>query len=187
MQLDRFVNTVQRDLLAALPEDSAAAEHAERLAAALDSSLRLALISALAAAADELSADLAPGTVSLQLSGNEPRLVAQGLDADAPAAAPAAEPATPAWGAFPAAGPAGSAAEDGDTARFNLRVPEGLKSQAESLAAEAGQSLNSWLVKAVGFAVAAADVAATGTEDALRQAASSTRAGARQRVTGWMN
>ena len=107
MQLDRFVNTVQRDLVAALPEDSAAAEHAERLAAALDSSLRLALISALAAAADELSADLAPATVSLQLSGNEPRLVAAGLVAEAPAAA--AEPTAPAWSAIPAAGTPGAA------------------------------------------------------------------------------
>ncbi|MDR2257131.1 MAG: type II toxin-antitoxin system HicB family antitoxin [Arthrobacter sp.] len=185
MQIDRFVNTVQRDLAAALPEDSAAAEHAERLATALDSSLRLALISALAAAADELSADLAPGTVSLQLRGSEPRLVAEGLGAESAPDREPQEPTASAWSSFSA--PGAGAGEERDTARFNLRVPEDLKTQAEGLAAEAGQSLNTWLVKAVGFAVAAADVAASTAEDAVRQAASSARTGARQRVTGWMN
>lgn len=192
MDLDRFVSASQRDLAAAVPEDSAAAEHAERLALALDSSLRLTLINALAAAADELSADLAPGSVSLALSGGEPRLTASGLTptADTEAEAEPAPQPTPhsgeaAAGLYPAASGTADAleADHGETARINLRLPESLKSQAEAAAAAAGQSVNAWLVRTVASAVTTPPLPPT--PPAPPRAPGVRNDG--RRITGWMN
>ena len=49
-----------------------ARELADRLAAPLDSAIRLALQDALAAAAEEITVELAPGSVELRLRGREP-------------------------------------------------------------------------------------------------------------------
>ena len=40
-------------------------------------------------------------------------------------------------------------ADDGSTARISLRLPDGLKTRAETAAAASGASLNTWLVRAV--------------------------------------
>lgn len=190
MNLDRFVSATQRDLAASVPEDSAAAEHAERLAISLDSSLRLTLINALAAAADELSAELAPGTVSLALSGGEPRLTAQGLTPTAEAEPEEATQADPrggeeaTWADSAASGTSEPLeAEPGETTRINLRLPESLKSLAEAAAAAAGQSVNAWLVRTVASALTAPPVPPT---PPLPPRAPSTRNDGR-RITGWMN
>jgi hypothetical protein len=39
--------------------------------------------------------------------------------------------------------------DDGNLARITLRIPESVKAKAEERAAEAGQSLNTWLVSVV--------------------------------------
>lgn len=174
MQLDPSVAAVQRDLAAALPEQSPAAGEAERLAAALDSSLRLALITALSQAADELNAELAAedaaGTVTVQLSGGEPRLVASGwgegtaVAAQAPAGTPDVE-----QGDVPTS--------EGETARYSLRLPEHLKTGAEAAAARAGLSLNAWLVRAVATALSG------GADERNRSRTTPPT----RHVTGWMN
>ena len=43
--------------------------------------------------------------------------------------------------------PAAPAGDDGEQARITLRLPQGLKEQAERAADAAGMSLNAWLVK----------------------------------------
>ena len=48
---------------------------AERLTAPLDSATRLVLLSALSAAADEITRDLAPGSVDVRLRGLDPEFV----------------------------------------------------------------------------------------------------------------
>jgi hypothetical protein len=48
---------------------------------------------------------------------------------------------------------AGPPAEEDQSARITLRLPESLKARAEAVAAGEGASLNSWLVKAVARAL----------------------------------
>ena len=48
---------------------------AERLVAPLDAAVRLALLDALAAAAQEITCELAPGSVEVRLRGRDPEFV----------------------------------------------------------------------------------------------------------------
>jgi hypothetical protein len=115
---------------------------AERLAAPLDSSVRLMLLEALSAAADEITRELAPGSVEVRLRGGEPDFVVTptpGAD-DAPELAPAPPPP--------------SDADDGATARINLRLPEQLKAGVEQAAGRERMSVNAWLVRVVAAALA---------------------------------
>jgi hypothetical protein len=115
---------------------------AERLTAPLDASIRLMLLEALSAAADEITRELAPGSVELRLRGGEPEFVVTPApgDDDAPELAP--EPAPP------------SDADDGATARINLRLPEHLKAGVEQAASRERMSVNAWLVRVVATALA---------------------------------
>ena len=142
MDLTPFVDQLHRDLLAAADaggEESRAL--AERLTAPLESSVRLALLSALSQAAEEITAELAPGAVDVRLRGSD-----LGFAVTAP---PVPEPA-------PAAAPAAEAApdvEDGETLRITLRLPEQLKVRVDEAATRLGVSVNTWLVRAVATAV----------------------------------
>ncbi len=108
---------------------------AERLAAPLESAMRLALLDVLSAAADEITRDLAPGSVELRLRGREPSFVVTPAPADRTFEEPRA--ATVA-----------ADGEDGVTARINFRLGEGLKGRIEEAAGRAGLSVNAWLVRA---------------------------------------
>jgi hypothetical protein len=98
------------------------------------------LFEALSAAADEITLELAPGSVDLRLRGGEPEFVVTPAPADEPL-----EPAT--------AAPVPDADESA-TARINLRLPEQLKAGIESAAARERLSVNAWLVRAAATAVA---------------------------------
>jgi hypothetical protein len=144
MHLMPYVARLQRDLaVAAAAGGEDARELAERLAAPLESATRLVLLDALSAAAGEITSELAPGSVDLRLRGGDPEFVvtpvARTDDAAATprdvSVAPAAEP------------------DDGGTARFSLRLPEQLKPRVEAAAAQAGLSVNAWLVRVVAGAV----------------------------------
>jgi hypothetical protein len=144
MNLMPYVARLQRDLaVAAAAGGEDARELAERLAAPLESATRLVLLDALSAAAGEITSELAPGSVDLRLRGGDPEFVvtpvARTDDAAATprdvSVAPAAEP------------------DDGGTARFSLRLPEQLKPRVEAAAAQAGLSVNAWLVRVVAGAV----------------------------------
>src|SRR4051794_35685211 len=124
MDLTQYVEHLRNELAvtaAAGGED--AREVAERLTAPLDAAVRLMLLDALSAAADEITRELAPGSVELRLRSGEPGFVVT--------PAPADDAADPAWNA---AAPAPPEADDAPTARINLRLPEQLKAGIEQAA-----------------------------------------------------
>lgn len=180
MDLRPYVETIHRQLaVAADAGGDEARAVAERLTAAVDSTVRLALQDALVAAAEEITCELAPGSVELRLRGRDPEFVVHqpvGITG-APPGSPHEEGATGAG-----AGPAFSAetaggADEGGMARVNLRLPDQLKARAEQAAANERASLNAWLVKAV---TAALDRAGPPRSDA------STPPSRRQRYVGWV-
>ncbi|MFW3172734.1 toxin-antitoxin system HicB family antitoxin [Geodermatophilus sp. CPCC 206100] len=139
MDLTPYVEQLRRELVAAAaPGGDDARELAERLTAPLESSVRLALLSALSAAAEELTAQLAPGSVDVRLRGGD-----LGFVVTAPPAPAAPEEPAPA-----ATAPAPDL-EEGETLRITLRLPEQLKVRVEEAAARLGFSVNTWLVRAV--------------------------------------
>jgi hypothetical protein len=147
MDLDPYLENLRRELVLVVAvaaeaggEDARAL--AERLTAPVESAIRLTLLDALSAAADEITRDLAPGSVELRLRAGEPEF--------AVTPAPADEPAGPAATAPPPPGDADEAA----TARINLRLPEHLKAGIEQAANAERLSVNAWLVRAAAAALA---------------------------------
>ena len=169
MDLAPFVDQLRRDLLAAADAGGDEARAlAERLTAPLESSVRLALLSALSQAAEEITAELAPGTVDVRLRGSD-----LGFAVTPPPVEPPAGPAPEA----PPAEAAGADLDDGGTIRITLRLPEQLKGRVDEAAARLGVSVNTWLVRAV----------ATAMEPAPRPAADPRRGrwSSGAQYTGW--
>jgi hypothetical protein len=130
METTRFVDALRADLeSAAAVGGEPLVEAAGRLSAALDASMRLALLDALSEAAMELSSQLAAGRIDVRLAGRDVELT------------------------YVADAPAPPAAEEDSSARITLRLPERLKADAEAAAARDGVSMNAWLVRAVTAAV----------------------------------
>ncbi|MCD7442760.1 type II toxin-antitoxin system HicB family antitoxin [Streptomyces lincolnensis] len=148
MDLTPYVDTLRRELaVAAEAGGDEARELAERLTAPLESATRLIMLNVLSAAMDEVTRDLAPGSVDVRLRGLDPEFVVAlpPTDAGAPA-----EPAAP---VEPFRTPAPADGDEGGTARVNLRLPAHLKARAEEAATREGLSVNAWLVRAVSAAV----------------------------------
>lgn len=143
MDLTPYVTTLRAELAVAAEaggEDARAL--AERLTAPLDSAVRLTLLEALSTAADEITRDLAPGSVELRLRGREPDFVVTPPPVDEPftdTAAPVAPPVVE--------------VDDGAMARINVRLPEQLKARIEEAAAKEKISANVWLVRAAAAAL----------------------------------
>ncbi|GHJ44070.1 hypothetical protein Cs7R123_14120 [Catellatospora sp. TT07R-123] len=174
MDLTPYVETLRRELATAAEAggDDARAL-ADRLTAPLESAVRLTLLEALSAAADEITRDMAPGSVELRLRGRDPGFVVTVRDGEIPRPQePAAAPAPVA----PASAPADDA-ERGPMTRINLRLPDDLKTRIEEAAARERMSVNTWLVRAAA-AMVGADAAPRPT------AAQITDSG--QRYTGWV-
>src|SRR5919198_980929 len=76
MDLTTYVRNLGREFatLAEAGGDEARAL-VERLTGSLESAIRMTLLEALSAAADEITRDLAPGSVELRLRGREPNFV----------------------------------------------------------------------------------------------------------------
>ncbi|MEJ3652515.1 hypothetical protein WEH80_05975 [Actinomycetes bacterium KLBMP 9759] len=146
MDLGSYVESIRRELaVAAESGGDEARALAERLVAPLGSAVRLALLEALAAAADEITRELAPGSVHMTLRGREPGFVVAVPPADSQeAGSPADELPTP---------PSPPEAMDGATSRINFRPPENLKTRIEEAAAKEGLSVNAWLVRATSAAL----------------------------------
>ncbi|MER6910437.1 hypothetical protein ABT354_01990 [Streptomyces sp. NPDC000594] len=152
MDLTPYVDHLRHELaVAADAGGDEARALAQRLTAPLESAARLTLLNALSAAMDEVTRDLAPGSVDVRLRGLDPEFVVTappgGEDHDDPGArrkAPAPAPPQPA-----------SAAEgdEGGTARINFRLPAHLKARVEDAASREGLSVNAWLVRAVAIAL----------------------------------
>ncbi|MGC5041435.1 MULTISPECIES: hypothetical protein [unclassified Streptomyces] len=147
MNLTPYVDTLRRELaVAAEAGGDEARELAERLTAPLESAARLIMLNVLSAAMDEITRELAPGSVDVRLRGLDPDFVITLPPADTGAVEPAA-PVEPLTAPAPAEG------DEGGTARVNLRLPAHLKARAEEAAGREGLSVNAWLVRAVAAAV----------------------------------
>ncbi|MEU3959390.1 hypothetical protein AB0F42_06160 [Streptomyces buecherae] len=178
MDLAPYVDNLRRELaVAAAAGGDEARALAERLTAPLESATRLTLLNALSAAVDEITRELAPGSVDVRLRGLDPEFVVTAPPEqevyeqarereDAPSGAPTRPSPPPA--------PEG---EDGGTARINFRLPAHLKTRIEDAASHEGLSVNAWLVRA----------AATALEpDAGGRGPSRGRRRGGQSYTGWV-
>ncbi|WP_149181658.1 hypothetical protein [Streptomyces sp. TRM49041] len=150
MDLTPYVDHLRRELaVAANAGGDEARALAERLTAPLESAARLTLLNALSAASEEITRELAPGSVDVRLRGLDPEFAVTAPPAtevpaeEAPAMAPPVAPLAPS--------PADS--EEGGTARINFRLPAPLKARVEEAAGREGLSVNAWLVRAVAGAL----------------------------------
>ena len=140
MDLQPYVDAVRHELaVAAAAGGPDAQELAGRLTAPLESALRLALLDALSEAAEQITRELAPGSVEVRLRGRDPEFRVDG-----------AAPAPPEMPVVPVA----EADEDGGTWRVTVRLPEHLRSRVDAAARGEGLSVNAWLIRAVTAALA---------------------------------
>ena len=146
MELTPYVESLRRELTTAAEvggEDARAL--ADRLLQPLDAAVRLTLLEALSSAAEEISAELAPGAVDVRLRGGAAAFVVT----PPPAAEPADAAPEPIEVRLPVA--------EGDEAamvRINLRLPGNLKALIEDAAAGGGLSVNAWIVRAAAAGLA---------------------------------
>ena len=161
MDLQPYVEAVRHELnMAAAAGGAEAQALADRLSAPLESAIRLALLDALSAAAEEITRELAPRSVEVRLRGRDPEFIVSASIDEPPDDDKM----------FVA-----QYDDDGGTWRVTLRLPEGLREAVESAARRDGASLNSWLVRA---AAAASHVAAKSESGRYARTA--------HHVTGWV-
>ena len=130
MDLAPHVEDLRRELLAASEPDEATAQ---RLSAAVTSTARLAIFDVLTAAMDEITRELAPGSVEVRLRGRDPVFVVThpgAADEEPTAHVP--------------------------VSRINFRPPERLKRRIDAAAGREGLSTNAWLVRVAGAALTGA-------------------------------
>jgi hypothetical protein len=136
MDLSEYAEALRRELTSITRfagEDIARA--AEMLSETLDSSIRLALLDVLSAAADEITASLEGATIDVRLSGTQPEFVVN--------TTPRADDSY---------ADADVTDEAGNT-RITLRLSEALKARVEAAAVSGGTSVNAWLVRAISRAL----------------------------------
>ncbi|MEU4566261.1 hypothetical protein [Micromonospora sp. NPDC023956] len=151
MDLTPYVASLGRELLtAAAPGDDHGSTLIERLTVSMESAIRLALLEALSAAADEITRELAPGSVQVRLRGRDPEFVV------APPPVEQRQDDTTDRGTAPV-DDATTGFDEGATARINVRLPEQLKAAVEEAASREGRSVNAWLVRAASTALRAAE------------------------------
>ena len=176
MELIQYVEYLRRELTTAAEvggEDARAL--AGRLLPPLDAAVRLTLLEALAAAAEEISAELAPGSVDVRLRGGTAGFVV--TPPPAPAAPTAGDTvAGPVEVRLPAA-----EGDDAAMVRINLRLPANLKGFIEDAAAAGGLSVNAWIVRA-----AAAGLGNEGWRVARRAPTQQSGQIVGQSFTGWV-
>jgi hypothetical protein len=144
MDLQPFVDNLQRQLAATADAGGDEARLlAEHLIAPLDTASRLTLLDVLTEAAEEITCELAPGSVEVRLRGRDvafvvtsPTAGSAGVDQD--------------YGEY-ALSSAGEA--EGEMSRINVRMPDHVKARIESAAARDGLSVNAWLVRAAAAAL----------------------------------
>jgi hypothetical protein len=177
MDLTPYVDSLRRELAGAAELGGADARAlAERLSGPLESAARLALLDALSAATDEITRDLAPGSVELRLRGRDPSFVVTPAPDFGDTAPPGSTGPTGPTG--PTGAPAVPVDDEGATARINFRLSEPLKARIEEAAGRDGISVNAWLVRAATAAVAGGQAPPEHTD--RRQPTGG------QRFTGWV-
>jgi hypothetical protein len=146
MNLELYVENLHRQLVVAAGAGGEEARAlAERLVAPLEAAIRLTLQDALAAAAEEITTELAPGSVELRLRGRDPEFVVTPPPAD-PSAEDLADGADDRTPTVPEG-------DEGTVSRINLRLPDHLKARIEQAAGSEGLSVNAWLVRAAASAL----------------------------------
>ena len=185
MDLQPYIANIQRQLdVTAEAGGEEARALAGRLFAPLEAAVRLTLQDVLAVAAEEITIELAPGSVELRLRGRDPEFVVTPPPAGPSSGGPSSlgqdyetDGGPDGW-APNAVTPAETADRD-DTAmsRINLRMPDHLKTRVEDAASRDGLSVNAWLVRAAAIALERADPG----RGRGRRAASGA-----QRYTGWV-
>ena len=134
MDLSEYAESLRRELTSITKfagEDITRA--AEMISETLDSSIRLALLDVLSAAAEEITASLDGATIDVRLTGTQPEFVVN----------------VPHDTGDPGCEPAGDAGDEAGSARVTLRLSESLKSRVETAAVNAGVSVNAWLIRAI--------------------------------------
>lgn len=145
MNLSQYVDRLRADLTdAAAAGDEEIRAAAERLAQALSPSTRMVMLEALSDASAEITGELESATVEVRLKGREPEFVVREVYTE-----PTPPPAPPGPPEPPTPPSPDEAPESDVVARVTVRIPEWLKTRAEELAAEQGQSLNAWVINAV--------------------------------------
>jgi len=170
MDLDPYVDTLRHEIaLAARSAGPEAESLAERLSAPLESATRLVLQEAISDAAQEISRDLAPGSVDVRLRGRDLGFVVDRGPRDRDTSGTDTQAWPPVAPSVPASAPQDAAGREGDagTARITVRLPETLKSQVEAAAEREGVSVNAYLVRTLGaaFQPGGAPSAPTGSSD----------------------
>lgn len=146
MDLAPYIDSLRHELAVAAEaggEDARAL--ADRLTSPLAAAARLVLLEALSTAADEITRELAPGSVEVRLHGRDPDFVVTRPPVD--------EPVDDVSGTVAGTGLVVPADDGGGTARLNLRLPESLKARIDAAAEAEGLSLNVWLVRAAAGAL----------------------------------
>ncbi len=139
MELTPYVESLRRELtVAAEVGGQDARALADRLLPPLDAAVRLTLLEALSAAAEEISAELAPGAVDVRLRGGAAAFVVT---------PPPAAPDDTAQGPVDVRQPVAEG-DDSAMVRINLRLSGNLKALIEDAAAAGGLSVNAWIVRA---------------------------------------
>jgi hypothetical protein len=151
MDLSSYVQTVRDGVTSAA---SLADDHtrgvAERLGDSIESATRLALIAALSDATSSISAELAPSSVEVRMSGQDPELVVSVPEGQGePTVLP------PPTGGEPTDEDVLIDVDDEPVARISLRLPQSVKAKVDEVAAADGISANAWLTRAVMDALAA--------------------------------
>jgi hypothetical protein len=157
MDLRPYVENIHAQLAAAAEAGGDEARTlAERLFAPLDATVRLTLLEVLSVAAEEITCDLAPGSVEVRLRGRDPEFVVTpspvDLSADDPAYGDENVPPAGRLGVG-VAPPASGEGDEGAMSRINLRMPDHFKTRIESAAGSEGLSVNAWLVRAAAAAL----------------------------------
>ena len=166
MELAGYVEALQSQLaVAAAAAGPEGFELAERLTGPLDAAARLVLQDALSDAAQEITRDLAPGSVEIRLRGRDLAFV---VTVAPPAEQPARQEEEGSGGR--AAEPAG----EGATSRISFRPPDHLKARIEDAAERDGLSVNAFLVRTL-----------TAVLDPERAPSTRTDSKGATRVDGW--
>lgn len=140
MELEHYVADLQRRLVEAADNGTADTRAvAERLVGGLDAAARLVLLDVLSAAVGEITRELAPGSVDMRLRGRDIEFVVSQPNSEHDGAE------------RPAADDVGL--DDASTSRTTLRLPDALKARVDDAAAADGQSVNTWLVRAIATAL----------------------------------
>jgi HicB family len=135
MDLSEYAESLRRELTSITRfagEDIARA--AEMISETLDSSVRLALLDVLSAAAEEITADLDGATIDVRLTGTQPEFVVTMTHGTSEASPESGE-------------------DEAGSTRVTLRLSENLKARVELAATTAGMSVNAWLVRGIGRAL----------------------------------